>query len=634
MMKKAIIGLRHYLNNADTKYWKISLFIITLIFLTYIQYFNYRTPKYMLKLNSVATKGIKAPIDFYVDDESSTLLKIEEAKLNSLVAFRMIPEILTQKERIISDDFINLRRVSNDVDLEDGEKTVQYQKILRSYRLTDSEVQELMETVSLKELEQFVLINLKRIMLEGVVEDRDWILDQIKKQRKIFKKDIILVRGAKEEKISINQVLTLEDAIENMDFRIENQYRDKPSARKFLLRIFEYILEPNLEVDLKVTSRIEDAEVSKVPPVKQLIRQGQNIIRDGDIVREEHLKKINALNEQVLGRNKMQVVIGFTLFNLILLILFSYFSFKIELIKFDLNRLILISTSLYLTVLISLLLIPKETVKEGVWFLSPYSIPIAFFAMLLSILVSPKIAIFASVLLSLYVGSLTGFSFNYIAVFMLSGIVGAFSTRNIRRRNDLARAMLYVTISAIITIGAIRIINNQPVYSSELGAGIFSAILSFLLLVGILPIYESSLDICSDLTLLELTDLSHPLLVEMALKAPGTYQHSLTVGTLSEAGATAIGASTLLARVGAYYHDIGKINKPDYFVENQKYKSNPHDKMSPFMSAKVIISHVKDGVDLGRKYLLPQRIIDIIEQHHGDMTLTQFYSRALEEPRK
>ncbi|MDD3627337.1 MAG: hypothetical protein PHV06_08465, partial [bacterium] len=415
-MKKLIIALRHYLNNADTKYWRLGLFIFTLIFLTYIQYYNYRTPKYILKLNTVAKNGVKAPIDFYVDDESSTLLKIEEAKLNSPVAFRMIPEILAQKERIIQDDFAKLIKIHNNPDLNPEEQIVQYQKVLKSYRLTDEEIMEAVNSVNLKELEQFILINLKRLMLEGIVENKDWILNQIKKQGKIFKRDIVLVRGPKEEKISINQVLILDQAIENIDKRIEDQYKEKPaSVRKFLLRMFEYILEPNLEVDLKITTVLEEKDVKKVEPVKQLIRQGQNIIRDGDIVREDHLKKINALNTQVIGQSKIKVIIGFSLFNLILLIIFSYFTSKIESEKFDLNRLILISTALYLTVIVALFLIPKETVKEGVWYLSPNSIPIAFYPMLISILISPKIAIFAGILLSFYIGSLTGFSFNYLA---------------------------------------------------------------------------------------------------------------------------------------------------------------------------------------------------------------------------
>ncbi len=630
--KSFIISFREYLNTADTKYWKIILFILTLVFLTYTQVHNYKTPKFSLKLNTVAKKPIKAPIDFYIDDESGTLLKIEEAKFNSPVAFRMVSDILEEKKKQIHSDFNKLSETKNS-DLKEKAKLKELQKILSSYNLTDAEVKELFLDINLQELKQFILIHLERVMIEGIAEDKDWVMKQIEKQGKISRKNILLIRGLKEEEITINQVSTLELALELLNNQTEEQYKDKILIRKFLNRVFEYTLEPNLVIDLKVTSRLEAREVEKVEPEKQLIMQGQTIIRDGDIVRESHIKNITALNQQVRSRNIFIVIIGYGIFNLLLLVVFSYFASKFFRSRFDLNTLILFTTSLFVTVIISNFFLYYEPFKE-MNFLTGYSMPAAFFAMLITILITPELALFTLVLLGLYLGSLTNFNFNFLMVAMISSIVGVFATRNIRKRNDLVRAIFYVILAIAVSIISLRIINNQLVFSHELFSGVLGGVISLLLLLFFLPMYEGVLDVCSNLRLLELTDLSNPSLVEMALKAPGTYQHSLTVGTLAEAGAKAIGANTLLARVGAYYHDIGKVNQPGYYIENQKYKRNPHDKISPFMSAKIIISHVKNGVVLAKKEKLPQRVIDIIEQHQGDMVLHHFFIRAQEESRK
>jgi hypothetical protein len=163
------------------------------------------------------------------------------------------------------------------------------------------------------------------------------------------------------------------------------------------------------------------------------------------------------------------------------------------------------------------------------------------------------------------------------------------------------------------------------------GYGLFNGFISPILTIGLLPIFESIFDVSTDITLLELSDLNRPLLKRLSLEAPGTYHHSIIVANLAEAGAKAIGANVLLARVGAYYHDIGKMQKPEYFVENQMGAKSKHEKLVPSMSALILESHVKEGVEMAEQANLPKRIIDFIQEHHGTTLMSYFYNKAVEQ---
>jgi len=217
-------------------------------------------------------------------------------------------------------------------------------------------------------------------------------------------------------------------------------------------------------------------------------------------------------------------------------------------------------------------------------------------------------------------------------VSFIGATIGAFVVKKARRRTHLLKAGLYLGMSNFICISSLGILNGLElmVYLKEglwgIGAGIFAAGITMVSL----PVLERTLNLTTDVGLLELADLNHPLLKEMSAKAPGTYHHSLVVGNLAEAACDAIGANSLLARVGAYYHDIGKIAKAEYFSENQPKTTTSHKDLTPHMSTLIITNHVKDGVDLARKHKLPQPIIDMVEQHHGTGLIYYFYQRALE----
>ncbi|GAB4246088.1 MAG: hypothetical protein OHK005_11760 [Candidatus Methylacidiphilales bacterium] len=260
-------------------------------------------------------------------------------------------------------------------------------------------------------------------------------------------------------------------------------------------------------------------------------------------------------------------------------------------------------------------------------------VPAAFAPMLVSILIAPH----AGLIVGLFLGLLGNLFIDSSPEFLLANLLPAFAacyfTRKIRRRSDLLMAGVAVGVVGLLCallLGSLKrfelvFLLVQSSWAVFLGVG------TALVLSATLPVFEWLFDRITEISWVELTDLNHPILRRMMIEAPGTYQHSLMVATLAEAAAESIGANTTQCRVSSYFHDIGKLTKPNYFVENLNQESNPHDGLSPSMSALIIVAHVKDGVDLALKYRLRKPIVDVIQQHHGDSLVYYFYKRALQE---
>ncbi|HDL10093.1 MAG TPA: HDIG domain-containing protein, partial [Candidatus Omnitrophica bacterium] len=270
--------------------------------------------------------------------------------------------------------------------------------------------------------------------------------------------------------------------------------------------------------------------------------------------------------------------------------------------------------------------------------LPSYLIPVATGGMLIGMLISFPVAIKVAVFLAIIVGVMIGDNVTPAVCFLTGGIAGSLAVREIRKRSQLLKAGLLVGEIQFLTVLSLGLFFNLS-YEYFIRGGLIAlcnGLLSSFLVLGLLPVLEHGFKITTNIRLLELSDLNHPLLKELLLKAPGTYHHSLIVSNLAEQAAEAVGANPLLARVGAYFHDIGKLEKPEYFSENQmaeKMKSL-HVKLTPSMSSLIIINHVKKGLELAHKYKLPPAIIDFIEQHHGTSLVYYFYHKALENKKE
>ncbi len=263
-----------------------------------------------------------------------------------------------------------------------------------------------------------------------------------------------------------------------------------------------------------------------------------------------------------------------------------------------------------------------------------YGIGIAAGAMLVRIVLNSETALAFSVVASMFAGWLMDNSFFFSVYFFIGSVVGAHSVGYCEDRGTLVKAGARVGLVNVLTILCQNLIGHQWVFSEvgfNLLFGFLGGVVAALVVLGILPIVEWVFGYTTNIKLLELANLNHPLLKKMILEAPGTYHHSIIVSTLAETAARSVNANPLLARVSAYYHDIGKINKPVYFVENQGRHENKHDKLAPSMSSLILISHVKEGLELAREYRLGQRISNIIQQHHGTNLISFFYQKAKDQ---
>jgi len=265
-----------------------------------------------------------------------------------------------------------------------------------------------------------------------------------------------------------------------------------------------------------------------------------------------------------------------------------------------------------------------------------YLVPHALAILLAGILLGGSAAICLGFWTSFATAVLFDQSFNVFALGILITITATSTARNVHRRSSLFKAGLWVCAVKVLFALIAAILNRPvvPVLIGQIFAGILSGMLSTVLALLLIPVFEKLFKITTDITLLELSDMGHPLLQKMAIQAPGTYHHSLMVATLSQNAAEAIGANSLLVRVCAYYHDIGKLAKPEFFTENIQHKENPHDELSPHMSALVIVSHVKEGLALAKRHKLPQPILDGIVQHHGNGLISFFYHKAKTQQQK
>lgn len=263
-----------------------------------------------------------------------------------------------------------------------------------------------------------------------------------------------------------------------------------------------------------------------------------------------------------------------------------------------------------------------------------WATPMAGAAMLVALLLSPPAAVVMTVITSLLIGLTAPPALNAALALLVGGVAGVVAVRGARRRGHLLRAGAWSGAALGLVLVAFGLVEQQGVRDAIISGiwwGLAGGAASFVLTIALLPVLENLFGLITDVTLLELSDLNHPLLKELSLNAPGTYHHSLIVATLAEAGCEAVGANGLLARVGCYFHDIGKLPKAEYFVENQPPGRSRHDTLAPSMSSLIILNHVKEGVELAKRYKLNQAIIDFIPGHHGTGLIYFFYRRALEQ---
>ena len=391
--------------------------------------------------------------------------------------------------------------------------------------------------------------------------------------------------------------------------------------------IVELSVRPTLSVDDSATEAARTAAAESVAPTVIIKLAGENIVQRGEIVTAEHLEIIRRLG--LLDQAGSLI----SLATLVLLAGIAAAASVAYIWRFDQE---VFDNTRDMT-LIAVLVVGAVWVTRAIlWFfpeVSVYLLPVPLTAMLATVLINPRIGLLTAVITAVG-GVLLGFAGGSSMVAMLvwstlSVVAMSFMTE----RSRLFYVGLFLVGSGASLASLATLAAGSPpseaLSAAANGAlgGLFSAVLGY----GLLPFFEYVFRVTTDVRLIELASPAHPLMRRLMVEAPGTYSHSVITGNLAEAAAEAIGANPLLARVGAYYHDIGKIRRPGFFVENQSGMDNPHDQTTPSLSAIIITAHVREGLELAREYRLPPEVIDIIEQHHGDSLVSYFYHKATQE---
>jgi len=441
-----------------------------------------------------------------------------------------------------------------------------------------------------------------------------------------------LISQAMDSEQGITQV-NLEDTKSVIEVKIRRLDLRKPYEELGVLLMRKY-LRPNTFLNVEKTRLLRDAAKKTVPVQQVTIIKGEKIIGAGEIVRAEQMAKLEALG---LTRSSFpwKTLLGNALLVILLMVVVLFYLYQQ-------NKEIYQSAGhLYLLALITILVIALTkaivAINSTQWpefgVLFGYMTPIAAAGMLIAILLDSRLGVLIVAILSFLLMLMSNGQLRFGVVGMVSGLTGIYSVSKLSKSGDLTRAGLYTGLAGICAIAIMELSTSAPLgilIASAALFGITNGIISSILTIGILPYLESTFSITSSVRLLELSYPGNPLLKRLLTEAPGTYHHSILVGNLAEAAAEAINGDTLLTRVGAYYHDVGKLKRPYFFIENQMNTDNPHDKIAPTLSTLILTFHVKDGVELAREYNLPENIINIIEQHHGSGLCTYFYHKALE----
>lgn len=447
----------------------------------------------------------------------------------------------------------------------------------------------------------------------------------------------ITVRGEPAETIRpLNSFLAhsvaLQTAVEAIARQLPNTARDKKSIRTLITPW----MHPNVIHDAATTASRREQAMELVDPILEPVEGGSILVRSGDTISEQTLIWLTAHDQRVselespgeriqrVAASGLLLFVGLGLTIAITGIVSKHLlhSRRRVLLMLTLSALPLVLGKLLLTLSLSLQILPTAVLN--------YAVPLSLAPILAAILLGGIPGILVGLWTSFALAAVLGSSFEVFVLGLLVTVTAVYTTRDVKRRSKLFRAGLWIGAVQIV-FALILAVLNQPswwIILSQLTTALISGLACALLALLLIPAFEHLFDITTDIKLLELSDLSHPLLQSLAINAPGTYHHSLMMASLAQNAAEAIGANGLQLRVCAYFHDIGKLVKPGFFSENIQFTENPHDDLSPSMSTLVIVSHIKEGVTLAKKYRLPQVIIDGIEQHQGTSLVSVFYHRA------
>ncbi|HBZ6547383.1 TPA: HDIG domain-containing protein [Clostridium perfringens] len=559
-------------------YKKIILYIITFIVLYCTLMTGIITRKYDLKVGDIPKSDIKAHRE--IIDESATEARKKEAEEKVDKQYSLRTDVQKQSEEKIKGFFSSVEKVL----AQDKPEEEKAKLIPRSpFKITDAQANKIasMNEQSTKKLESVCIDGLNKAYEAPIEDGNEQDLKEAKK--------------------------------EYTDFISSSDLSD---SEKAIALNFVNVVEPNFFYDKEKTDELIKETLKQVPPV--MIKKNQIVVSEGEPVTAHQLELLGTLGLLSDSASALYIYIALGVLVIIVMYLqYGYIHKYYPAINKEFSKIVMISILNVFPVILARLF----------GMMSNYIIPLACMPMLITLLLNYKISLVFSMLNVILIGGAVGFNPNIIILAILNVVLGGTLLRKMQQRNDILYSSITVAVlSSILTfsVGTLTTNNFMEILADSTFAAA-GAILSGILTIGVLPFFESTFDIVTNAKLLELSNPNNPLLKKLLMEAPGTYHHSILVANLAELAAEQVGGNPLLARIGAYYHDVGKTKRPYFFRENQFGKKNPHDRLKPEVSSKIIISHVKDGSELAKEYNLPKTIHDFIVTHHGETLVKYFY---------
>ncbi len=643
----------------DFKSWKSFLkspalgwlaFLFGCILVTLLLSFQIQHLPSNARVGAVAQKNIKADQNYEIIDERSTEKNREEALKSIAPVYDYDPSIGSSFDSKLKESFEKSRQILYQ---KNHYNSSDFKDLFLShlgFELSAEEISFLEQNRFKSELEIFLRNIIRQAFLSYIVEDAN-SLQQYSNLGVVIRRIVATEEPKEFVEKNVDSILSIEKAQKKIREQVKNLLWDEPfkgaSAEQvegFLLRF----IKPNLSYNVAETLVRRDKTAAIVKPVIIKIQAGESIIRSGDRFEAWHLVVLEGLQNQKRQTNLLLKFIGTFLFvALLVLVTYSFaarFIRKFQPTKIDL---IFLGCNLILSlVFVRIIAVFAGPMREVLNLNNDldlqtfyYTIPVAAGAMLTRLVLNSETAIIFAVISSTLAGFFLKSDIDISIFFLISSIAGAGSIAHVDRRSSILKAGLYtglINAFAIFTIKMVQVVSvmehwtmNELVFAML--AGFLGGTNSALYVLFYMPLVESIFGYTTDIKLLELGSLNHPLMRDMIVKAPGTYHHSQLVAVLAEAAAQSIGANPILARVGAYFHDIGKMVKPLYFIENQQGAANRHEGLKPSLSALIICSHVKDGLELAREHKLPKIVADMIPQHQGTKVISYFYNKAKEQ---
>jgi len=462
------------------------------------------------------------------------------------------------------------------------------------------------------------------------------IIDQIYKHgivNELYSYDpdkLVYLKSSNEiDEVTFHQIVSF-DNIESIVKAATSLETISPSI-DLLEKILTIVIKPNVSLNTKLTQAAIDDEVNAMNPNKGIIEKSGRIIAKGELVDTDAYQILDSLKAEYQSQvwtksNYLWLLVGYGLLVMLVLLMLLLFlkKYRPEIYKNN-TKVTFIFFNVLLMVLLTTIVVKMDAKYV-------YVVPLCILPLILKAFFDPRLGLFVHVLTVLLLGFIVPNSFEYLFLQIIAGIVTILTVSELYKRANLFISVAQITFIYIIGYFAFVLIQEGNIYEFEW------VIFGYFVLCGLatlfahplIYLYEKLFGLVSDVSLLELSDTNSKLLKELSNKAPGTFHHSLNVANLAEAAAQEIGANSMLVRVGALYHDIGKMASPTFFIENQLSGINAHDELDPKESASIIINHVIDGIEIARKYNLPDRIIDFIRTHHGTSMVYYFYKKELE----